>query len=42
MGKDILLRLSEHNVNIENLMQKIENISDLTAHSYQVRSKYQL
>ncbi|XP_016356513.1 coiled-coil domain-containing protein 180 [Sinocyclocheilus anshuiensis] len=34
-GKDILLRLSEHNDNIENLMQKIENISDLTAHSYQ-------
>ncbi|XP_042580588.1 coiled-coil domain-containing protein 180 [Cyprinus carpio] len=34
-GKDMLLRLSEHNDNTENLMQKIENISDLTAHSYQ-------
>ncbi|XP_043096059.1 LOW QUALITY PROTEIN: coiled-coil domain-containing protein 180 [Puntigrus tetrazona] len=34
-GKDVLLRFSEHNDNIENLMQKIENTSDLTAHSYQ-------
>ncbi|XP_073688966.1 coiled-coil domain-containing protein 180-like, partial [Garra rufa] len=34
-GNNILLRLSEHNDNIENLMQKIENISDLTAHSYE-------
>ncbi|XP_050966695.1 coiled-coil domain-containing protein 180 isoform X2 [Labeo rohita] len=34
-GTNILLRLSEHNDNIESLMQKIENISDLTAHSYE-------
>ncbi|XP_048045163.1 coiled-coil domain-containing protein 180 isoform X2 [Megalobrama amblycephala] len=34
-GKDILLRLAEYNDNIERLMQKIENISDLVAHSYQ-------
>ncbi|XP_077087784.1 coiled-coil domain-containing protein 180 [Siphateles boraxobius] len=34
-GKDILVRLSEYNDNVERLMQKIENISDLMAHSYQ-------
>ncbi|XP_056314464.1 coiled-coil domain-containing protein 180 [Danio aesculapii] len=34
-GNDILLRLSEYNDNIERIMQNIENICDLTAHSYQ-------
>ncbi|KAK2911716.1 hypothetical protein Q8A67_003849 [Cirrhinus molitorella] len=34
-GTNILLRMSEHNDNIESLMKKIENISDLTAHTYQ-------
>ncbi|KAG1957044.1 hypothetical protein F2P79_007257 [Pimephales promelas] len=34
-GKDILPRLSENNDNIERLMQKMENVSDLMAHSYQ-------
>ncbi|XP_003198708.3 coiled-coil domain-containing protein 180 isoform X1 [Danio rerio] len=34
-GNDILHRLSEYNDSIERIMQKIESICDLTAHSYQ-------
>ncbi|XP_051955131.1 coiled-coil domain-containing protein 180 [Xyrauchen texanus] len=34
-GEDVLLRLSENDDSIDRLMQRIENVSDLTTHSYQ-------